>query len=139
MFDLSYFNLGFRSDRIKSILYKLEQKEQSETAELSDAFMIISDCLKIKDEDAIISNFSTEVGYDLDMLLPILEEVFSNKTSEEAISELEYISQTIKTLENNGHVEQNNYKCAIDFFSRLAGLCLSNSVKQSMPDNMAFA
>ena len=137
MYDLSYFNLGFRSDSVSGQLDEIRNKKAFNSLLLDDAYSIIDDCLKINDEDVLISSFSPSSGYEMNTLVPLLFEVYSNQSSEYIIDELNLISETIdKAKKDDKSVTDNEIDRAINFFSKLADLCLSNSTHQSINDQL---
>ena len=139
MFNLSYFNLGFRSDSVSNLLTKLQTEDVLNNFLLDDAFLIVDDCLKIQDEDTLISNFSHGKGYEINILLPLLSEVFSNMTIENIVNELRRLHETIKKVKTDRKsVNPEEFEAAIGFFSKLADICLSNSSHLSVKESISF-
>ncbi len=139
MYDLSYFNLGFRSDSVSNLLQSLQEKERPELEVLDDAFRIIADCLNIKERSSLVQSFSLKQGYQVSTLLPILAELFTDKNVSDIIDELKALHKTLEKVKKDRNAANNSeYKHAISFFSRLADLCLSNSAHQVSSENYAL-
>lgn len=143
MYDLSYFNLGFRSDSVSNYLEQIKAKEYNDKRLLDDAVLIISDCLKINEENSLISSFSgisSKNGYDSYTLLPLLSELFLNKTIKNIIEELKTVYETVsKIKKDRTSATDEEYNKAIIFFSSLSDLCLSNSAHQINSETLKFA
>jgi len=138
MFDLSYFNLGFRSDSVSKFLSDLQSRDIKNDNLLDDAISIIYDCLKIQDEDVIISNLSPTQGYEMNALLPLLAELYQGKDLKCVVNDLKQISKAIdKAKKNRNKVTKEEFAKAISFFSKLTDLCLSNSSYQSIAEQLA--
>lgn len=143
MHDLSYFNLGFRSESVSNFLEELKIKRSNPTSLLDDAFLIIKDCLKVREGGALISSFSGAMGkkgYEEYTLLPLLAELYLNSNIDSIISELKTVYETIvKIRKDSGSASADEYDGAIDFFSSLSDLCLSNSIHQINSEKLKFA
>ena len=138
MFDLSYFNLGFRSDSVSNFLSELQSKDVKNENLLDDAFSIIYDCLKIQNDDVIISNLSPSTGYEMNALLPLLAELYRGKNVKYVVKDLKKISRAIdKAKKNRKKVTKDEFEKAIGFFSKLTDLCLSNSLYQSVSEQLS--
>jgi hypothetical protein len=137
MFDLSYFNLGFRSDNVRQFLTELQSKSIRNDNLLNDAISIIDDCLKIENDDVLISRLSPSQGYEMNALLPLLAELYQGKDLKSVVKDLNQILITIDKAKNNRKkVKDEELDKAIDFFLKLTDLCLSNSSYQSVTDEL---
>lgn len=138
MFDLSYFNLGFRSDSVSKFLSELQSRDVKNDNLLDDAISIMHDCLKIQNEDVIISNLSPTKGYEMNALLPLLAELYQGKDLKCILNDLRQISKAIdKAKKNRNKVTEKEFEKAISFFSKLTDLCLSNSSYQSVAEQLS--
>lgn len=140
MYDLSYFNLGFRSDSVSNLLEDLQAKDSPDVEILNDAFSIIEDCLNVKESRSLVQGFAIKKGYEISTLLPILAELFINKNVKTIIAELKKVYRTIEKIkEDRSSATMMEYKHAISFFSELADLCLSNSAHQLNSEKLQLA
>ena len=143
MYDLSYFNLGFRSDSVSNYLELSKTTRKIDENLLDDAVSIIGDCLKIKEENSLISGFSGTAGkkgYERHTLLPLLAELYLNYTIDNIISELKSVYETlIKIKCKNEFPTDAEYNKVKSFFSDLSDLCLSNSAHQVNSEKLQFA
>lgn len=137
MYDLSYFNLGFRSDSVSNVLIEIKNSRLENSSLLKDAVSIIKDCLIIQEDTMIVSKLAPGKGYEVKTIVPILQELFYGENTTVMIRNLKKIKGTIDKVEKRGRVSDNDFDYAIDFFSQIADLCLSNSVQQSLPDNFS--
>jgi hypothetical protein len=136
MVDLSYFNLGFRSDNVSNALASLKNKTVTNSYLLNDAFMIITDCLKIKDDNILFSGLSQTRGYEYNDLLPLVAELYSNENVDAIVQDLSKISDTVnKAREAKQGIDDTDIDHAISFFSRLSDLCLANSAHQTISEH----
>ncbi len=136
MYDLSYFNLGFRSDSVSNYLIKLRSANVINHTLLEDAFSIIMDCLRIGDDDVLISSLSPGTGYQMNKLIPLIAELYVGKDLTSIVADLKKIHKIIlQAKENSETISNADYDHATNFFSNLADLCLSNSVHQSLINN----
>jgi len=138
MFDLSYFNLGFRSDSVSKFLSELQSGDVKNDNLFDDAISIIYDCLKIQNDDVIISNLSPTKGYEMNALLPLLAELYQGKDLKCVVNDLRKIHKAIdKAKKNSNEVTKEELEKAISFFSKLTDLCLSNSAYQSVAEQLS--
>ena len=138
MFDLSYFNLGFRSDSVSKFLSELQSRDVKNDNLLDDAISIIYDCLKIQNDDVIISNLSPTQGYEINALLPLLAELYQGENLKGVVNDLNQISKAInKAKKNRKKVTKKEFEKTISFFSKLTDLCLSNSSYQSVAEQLS--
>ena len=143
MYDLSYFNLGFRSDSVSNYLEALKTKNCDDDSLLDDAVLIIGDCLKIRKENSLISGFSGTTGnkgYETHTLLPLLAELYLNQTIDSIIADLKNVYETVLKIKNDRKSTTDaEYNNVITFFSNLSDLCLSNSAHQINSEKLKFA
>ena len=132
MYDLSYFNLGFRSDNVSNTLLEMKSKGTTSQPLLEDAVSIIKDCLKTKENDTIILKFSSGKGYETNTINPILRELFPGEDPPTMITKLKKVYFTISSIENKKDFSEREIDQAIDFFSNIADICLSNSIQQAI-------
>ena len=77
MCDLTYFNLGFRSDNVSNTLSEIKSKSIASSQLLKDAFSIITDCLITKENDVVISKLAPGKGYETKTIVPIRNRTLS--------------------------------------------------------------
>lgn len=138
MYDLSYFNLGFRSDSVCNSLSEIKTKREKSSPVLKDAFSIVKDCLKTKEDDVIISKLSPGKGYETRTISPILRELFPEKDTISMIKDLRDIYHIINKIEKNDDYSDPEIDLVIEFFSKIADICLSNSAQQALPNNLSY-
>jgi hypothetical protein len=101
---------------------------------MNDAFSIIKDCLKTQENDLILSKLSPGKGYEVGTIVPILSEVFRGKDTNSVIKDLRHVYSIIAKVDKNPDIPEPELDHAIDFFSKIAEICLSNSAQQSQPE-----
>lgn len=139
MLDLSYFNLGFRSDSVSNLLNELQETDSADIGLLNDAVLIISDCLQVKENDDLISSFAVSRGYEMNTLLPLLAELYYDQNVSNIVSELKKIYKVIEKIKSDRKAAtKTEYSKAIAFFSNLAKVCLSNSAYQLNTEQMSL-
>ncbi len=139
MVDLSYFNIGFRSDSVSNMLNEWKASKKFNDYLLKDASLIIEDCLKIEDDNIVVSNLSIGKGYEYHNLLPLIAEMYTGKSRDEALNELKLVYKTIlKANQGNENMMVDEIDLAISFFSGLSALCIANSAHQSITDQFSL-
>lgn len=139
MYDLSYFNLGFRSDSVSNLLENLKSKDMPDLEILNDAFNIIKDCLNVKENQSLLQSFTKKKGYEISTLLPLLSELYTNKTLKAIITDLKKVYSTVEKIKKDRtSVNSSEFDHAISFFSELADTCLSNSAHQINSEKLAL-
>ena len=140
MYDLSYFNLGFRSDSVSNLLNSLRSDDMPNVEILNDAFGIIESCLEVKENHSLVQSFAIKKGYEITTLLPILAELYTKKSVDTIIADLKKIYTTVNKIQKDRNsATDSEYEHAISFFSGLADICLSNSVHQINSEKLALA
>ena len=127
MHDLSYFNLGVRSDRVYNSLLSSKETKDYDIKIMKEAIAIIKECLEIDDEEKLISNLSNSQNYGIDILAPILWEVYPNETIETVISELKTVFETLQFIEEKSFEKSfENLPKTISFFEKVTELSLAH-------------
>lgn len=137
MSDLSYFNLGFRSENILEELSRAEQGGRTNDSIINDALSILSDCVRIESKNGMSSNLSFKSGYDLSSLVPLIFDIFPEENDTKAIiKELKDILSSIEHLLTGGTLDPEKLNPTKDFFSSLSQLCLSRLSSMSNQNTM---
>ncbi len=139
MHDLSYFNLGVRSDRVYNSLLSFRETENSDIDIMQEAITIIQECLEIDDEDKLISNLSNSDNYGIDILAPILWEVFPNESISTVMKELKKVFETLLLIKNKPSEKPiKNLKKTVSFFEKVAEISLAHGTALTFQQNPAI-
>lgn len=136
MSDLSYFNLGFRSESILEVINKIEQGVPGNKTVLADAVAILEDCVRIEKEDGMSSNLF-RAGYELSSLVPLIFDIFPDMNTSDIMLELKGIISSIDKLIHNNPLETTQKDSIEKFFSSLSQLCLSRLSNFELAESMA--
>ncbi len=125
MTELSYFNLGFRSENILEELSSFIQKKEVNSLILKDALSIVQDCVSIETE-GVLSNRLIPSGYDLTSLVPLIFSIYPRKKIDEIFVELKKVLQSLSDLIQKKEIPSGKIDPIKYFFANLSQSCLSN-------------
>lgn len=130
MNDLSYFNLGFRSDRVFESFSNVLEGQPYNSNVIEDALAIIKDCLTIENYDSFISNLAGNRGPFISVIAPILWQLYPSKSVNEVVIELRNLVRILCELKNDrADIKEEEIDQVRLFFSNLADISLSNSAE----------
>jgi hypothetical protein len=128
MSDFSFFNLGFRSENVCDTLERYNKKESINKEVLLDSKKILEDCLNI---NANYTKNLTHSNYDLSDLIPIIFEIYRNKTVSDIVNAISSIQTTIDILVNETKPAVE-VSAPLFFFKELSKICLNRNNSQSI-------
>lgn len=142
MRDLSYFNLGFRSDYIFSQLSNVREGSSPDENLLSEAVYIIDHFLSIGQADTAFSHLIADTNQDMSLLIPLLWEVYPDLEPDDIFDKLRNVVSVMSKANNlNEKADMASHGQlgeAISFFSKLADVCLSKSATDISRDTLTL-
>lgn len=133
MNDLSYFNLGFRSDNIFNQLSTFKTDGLLGEGLINEAVSIVKDFLLMEQKEDYLSFFSTTSEYNASVLTTLLCDLFPTYKAAKIVEKLNTVLTAVSSLDvsstTHGKIEydEKGIDEAINFFSKLADACLSKS------------